>query len=192
MEEIKSEVASLSEDGRARLREWFSEKDSRERAEGTGRNPGSDGLSGESSGGGEKRKRRYKKLSEEKTGSCSRRGAKPAEGSEEILQEYECRVRAIYEDDGTFIANLIDLTAGEIWPSDTAEFSIGDISDDDRSLFRKGAVFYWIKGRRVLDGREESFERLQFDPSLLTMSDFILMEQRERRLEELLGPEDED
>lgn len=42
----------------------------------------------------------------------------------------------------------------------------------------------------MLDGREESFERLQFDASLLTMSDFILMEQRERRLEEILGPED--
>lgn len=37
--EIKSEVASLSEDDRARLREWFSEKDSRERDEETGRNP---------------------------------------------------------------------------------------------------------------------------------------------------------
>ena len=129
-------------------------------------------------------------MSEEETDSRSRRDAKPAEGSEEILQEYECRVRAIYEDDGTFVANLIDLTAGETWPSDTAEFSIGDVSDDDRKLFRKGAVFYWTKGRRVLDGREEPFERLQFDASLLTMSDFLLMEQRERRLEEILGPED--
>ena len=129
-------------------------------------------------------------MSEEETDSRSRRGAKPAEGSEEILQEYECRVRAIYEDDGTFVANLIDLTASETWPSDTAEFSIGDVSDDDRKLFRKGAVFYWTKGRRVLDGREEPFERLQFDASLLTMSDFLLMEQRERRLEEILGPED--
>ena len=99
-------------------------------------------------------------MSEEETGSRSRRGAKPAGSSEEILQEYECRVRAIYEDDGTFVANLIDLTAGETWPSDTAEFSIGDVSDDDRKLFRKDAVFYWTKGRRVLDGREEPFERL--------------------------------
>ena len=129
-------------------------------------------------------------MSEEETDSRSHRDAKPAEGSEEVLQEYECRVRAIYEDDGIFVANLIDLTAGETWPSDTAEFSIGDVSDDDRKLFRKGAVFYWTKGRRVLDGREEPFERLQFDPSLLTMSDFLLMEQRERRLEEILGPED--
>ena len=131
-------------------------------------------------------------MSEEETGSRPCRGANPAEGSEEILQEYECRVRAIYEDDGTFVANLIDLTAGETWPSDAAEFSIGDVSDDDRKLFHKGAVFYWTKGRRVLDGREELFERLQFDPSLMTMSDFLLMEQRERRLEEILGPEDED
>ena len=54
------------------------------------------------------------------------------------------------------------------------------------------------QGRRVLlddgaacaRGREEPFERLQFDPSLLTMSDFLLMERREQRLAEILGPED--
>lgn len=94
------------------------------------------------------------------------------------------------EDEGIFVSSLIDLTAGETWPSDAAEFSIGDVSDDDRKLLRKGAVFYWTTGRRVLKGREESFERLQFDPSLLTMSDFLLMERREQRLAEILGPED--
>ena len=36
-------------------------------------------------GDGKKRKRRSEKLSEEETGSRSLRGAKPAEGSEEIL-----------------------------------------------------------------------------------------------------------
>ena len=119
---------------------------------GTGRGnrkkPGSGrvGLSGESSGGGKKRKRRSK-VERGRNGPRSCQDAKPAEGSEEILQEYECRVRAIYEDDGIFVASLIDLTAGETWPSDTAEFSIGDVSGGDRKLFRKGPYF---TGSRVV------------------------------------------
>ena len=85
-------------------------------------------------------------MSEEETGSRSRRGARPAEGSEEILQEYECRVRAIHEDEGIFVASLIDLTAGETRPSDAAEFSIGDVSDDDRKLFREGGSILLDQG----------------------------------------------
>lgn len=93
-----------------------------------------------------------KRRDEKETGSYSSRGARPSEGSEEVLREYEGKVRAIYEDEGIFVASLIDLMAGETWPSDAAEFSVGDVSDDDRKLLRKGAVFYWTTGRRVLEG----------------------------------------
>lgn len=192
LKKIKSETASLFEDDRARLRGRLTEKDPRGRDEETGREPTSGGRDSRAkeAGGGKKRKRRPQKRDEQETGSYSSRGARPSEGSEEVLREYEGKVRAIYEDEGIFVASLIDLTAGETWPSDAAEFSIGDVSDDDRKLLRKGAVFYWTTWRRVLKGREESFERLQFDPSLLTMSDFLLMERREQRLAEILGPED--
>lgn len=120
----------------------------RERGEGTGRNPVPDGsdFRVKAVGGGKKRKRRSK-VERGRNGPRSCQDAKPAEGSEEILQEYECRVRAIYEDDGIFVASLIDLTAGETWPSDTAEFSIGDVSGGDRKLFRKGPYF---TGSRVV------------------------------------------
>lgn len=193
LKKIKSETASLSEeDDRARLRGRLTEKCPRGRDEKTGRKPASGGRDSqaEKAGGAKKRNRRPEKRDEEETGSRSSRGAKPHEGAEEVLREYEGKVRAIYEDEGIFVASLIDLTAGETWPSDAAEFSIGDIPADDRKLLRKGAVFYWTTGWRVLDGREEPFERLQFDPSLLTMSDFLLMERREQRLAEILGPED--
>ena len=46
--------------------------------------------------------------------------------------------RAIYEVGGIFVTSLIDLTAGETWPSDSAEFSVGDVSDDDRKLLFLG------------------------------------------------------
>ncbi len=43
-----------------------------------------------------------------------------------------------------FVARLRDMTADEVYPGEIAEFPVGDVSEDDRELFRVGAVFYII------------------------------------------------
>ncbi|MEJ0023066.1 MAG: MBL fold metallo-hydrolase [Alphaproteobacteria bacterium] len=72
----------------------------------------------------------------------------PATSRWEILQEWSGVVTDIDEERGTFSANLTDRTAGELMPSDVAEFEIANLRDDDKELLDDGAVFSWVIGRR--------------------------------------------
>lgn len=69
------------------------------------------------------------------------------------LQSWEGVVQSAI--DGGFTASLHDLTDGATM--EDAEFELGDVSDDDRSLVVPGAVFYWTIGYRV----ERSSQRVR-------------------------------
>ncbi|HEX8947795.1 MAG TPA: hypothetical protein VF790_02465, partial [Dissulfurispiraceae bacterium] len=58
------------------------------------------------------------------------------------LQKWEGVVTEIGKD--VFNARLFDLTANN--PEEIAEFSIDDVSEDDRELLKPGAIFYWSIG----------------------------------------------
>ena len=58
------------------------------------------------------------------------------------LQKWEGTVFEVKKD--VFKARLHDLTTEN--PEEEAEFSIDEISDDDRELLKPGAVFYWSIG----------------------------------------------
>lgn len=62
-----------------------------------------------------------------------------------VLQQFEGKVTELYEDSGTFRADLIDLT-DSARERESAEFSLDDIHPADRSLVAPGSVFYWIMG----------------------------------------------
>ena len=115
---------------------------------------------------------------------------KPSERSEEIIRDWEGVVDEVCEDEGIFAARLRDLTAGEIYPSETAEIPIEDVSDDDRGLLRPGAVFYLTTGRSLRRGRWELFGRMAFRrlPGR-TPADLRRIEERARSLIDFLGLE---
>ncbi len=115
---------------------------------------------------------------------------KPSERFEEIIQDWEGVVDEVCEDEGIFTARLCDLTAGEIYPSETAEIPIEDVSDDDRELLRPGAVFYLTTGRALRSGRWELFGRMAFRrlPGR-TPADLRRIEERARSLIDFLGLE---
>ena len=115
---------------------------------------------------------------------------KSTERSEEIIRDWEGVVDEVLEDEGIFSARLCDLTAGEIYPSETAEIPIEDVSDDDRELLRPGAVFYLTTGRSLRRGRWELFGRMAFRrlPSR-TPADLRRIEERARSLIDFLGLE---
>lgn len=115
---------------------------------------------------------------------------KSTERSEEIIRDWEGVVDEVLEDEGIFSARLRDLTTGEIYPSETAEIPIEDVSDDDRELLRSGAVFYLTTGRSLRRGRWELFGRMAFRrlPSR-TPADLRRIEERARSLIDFLGLE---
>jgi hypothetical protein len=58
------------------------------------------------------------------------------------LQKWEGVVLAVEHD--SFLARLIDLTQGGT--EEEAEFSLDDISEEDKPLLKPGAIFYWNIG----------------------------------------------
>ncbi len=62
----------------------------------------------------------------------------------EPLQEWEGYVTEVSE--GTFSARLVDVTAGKKVEDEAADFPISDLSEDELSLLKEGAVFRWIIG----------------------------------------------
>jgi len=68
-------------------------------------------------------------------------------------------VTAIFETD--FKARLIDLNNSTT--EEEASFEIAEVSEEDKSLFRIGAVFYWSVGYSVINGqvKKESFIRFK-------------------------------
>ena len=66
------------------------------------------------------------------------------------LQEWEGYVTDIGLE--TFSARLVDLTAGQNVEEESAEFPISDLSDDELSLLKEGAVFRWVIGYQRSSG----------------------------------------
>jgi hypothetical protein len=78
-----------------------------------------------------------------------------------VLQQWEGYVTDIGAD--SFDANLIDLTAGNIEPSEEAELPVSDLSRDDRRILQKGAVFRWLIGYRISPrGTRQRFSSIFF------------------------------
>lgn len=110
--------------------------------------------------------------------------SRSAEWSEEVLNRWEGVVETVDEDDGIFTARLYDLETEEPYPSEIAEFLIGDVSDDDQSLLQVGAVFYMTLGySERVSGRRNRFVRVEFRrlPNW-TESDLRRAEERARRI----------
>jgi hypothetical protein len=68
--------------------------------------------------------------------------AKPRQDFFNSLQAWEGIVIEVMVD--SFLARLIDLTNTGV--DEEAEFSMNDISDDDKPLVKPGAIFYWDIG----------------------------------------------
>jgi len=64
----------------------------------------------------------------------------------QLLQQWECVVRSIGETE--FTAILYDLTDRKR-AEEEATFLLDDVSDSDRAMVDKGAVFYWSIGYRT-------------------------------------------
>jgi hypothetical protein len=56
-----------------------------------------------------------------------------------LLNKWQGMVQEVFRD--KFRANLFDLNQNDVF--ETAEFAFSEVSSDDRSLIREGAVFYW-------------------------------------------------
>lgn len=113
----------------------------------------------------------------------------PRGTSEEVLQDWEGVVETI--GDGTFTALLRDLTRYEARPHETADFSIEDISKDDRELLEPGAIFFFTVGRSTKpNGQQERFARVEFRRlPVWTDADLKRAEARAQRLARSLGLE---
>lgn len=91
---------------------------------------------------------------------------RPIGGREErqqVVREFEGIVEGVDWENGTFHARMIDLTAGDIFESDMAEFPTEDLRADDKELLVEGAIFrvrvlYRIKG----SGTKQRFTEVIF------------------------------
>ena len=74
--------------------------------------------------------------------------AEPSPPAETLypLQEWEGYVTEIRRK--TFVARLLDLTAGESLPHETAWIPLAQVSERDAGRMRPGSVFRWVIGRR--------------------------------------------
>ena len=79
------------------------------------------------------------------------------------LQEWEGEVVSVSGNE--FVAYLHDLTQES--PREEASFQIDEVSEEDRTLIRTGAVFYWIIGYKTARGQRttESFLRFRRLPA---------------------------
>jgi hypothetical protein len=78
------------------------------------------------------------------------------------LNEWEGVVESIDLEEGLFWARLRDRT-DPTSPRERAAFDVTDVSENDHSLFRAGAVFRWLIGKREdLFGGQERTSRLVF------------------------------
>lgn len=76
----------------------------------------------------------------------------------EALQKWECIVLEVQDE--SFRARLIDLT--QEGPDEEAEFSIQEVSEEDRKLIRRGSVFYWTIGYNDLKGQRTRESLIRF------------------------------
>jgi hypothetical protein len=86
------------------------------------------------------------------------------EGSGEsfaAVQEWEGLVTEIGSD--VFVANLVDITAQANEANEQAEIPIEDVQEQDRHLFKVGAIFRWVVGyHRTASGTKTRGSRIHF------------------------------
>lgn len=72
----------------------------------------------------------------------------------------------------TFVARLLDLTAGASRPHETAKIPLSDISERDAARMRPGSIFRWVIGyRRDVTGTKERVSVIVFrDLPVMTKS----------------------
>jgi hypothetical protein len=81
---------------------------------------------------------------------------------EKLLQHWECVVESIDSDAQTFTAILRSLRNREDSEKEAA-IPIEEITDDDRELLRRGAIFYWSIGYETsVSGTRKRFSRIKF------------------------------
>jgi hypothetical protein len=77
------------------------------------------------------------------------------------LQEWEGVVMGVNKD--TFVARLLDKTAGDSLPFEEADLPVSDLSEDDLSLLKPGAVFRWTIGyQRSSGGTKKRLSQIVF------------------------------
>lgn len=80
-----------------------------------------------------------------------------------VVREFEGIVDQVDQENGVFLARLIDLTAGETFAHDEGEFPIDDVRPDDLSLLEVGAVFRVRVAYRIKrGGARQSFTEIIF------------------------------
>jgi hypothetical protein len=77
------------------------------------------------------------------------------------LQEWEGFVVSIGRD--SFTATLRDVTEGRPYEDEEADFSLEEVSPEDRDLLRTGAIFRWLIAYKTNDhGRHETVSQIIF------------------------------
>ena len=77
-----------------------------------------------------------------------------------LLQEWEGYVQTV--SDEKFTASLFDLTNRREIEDEEADFSIDDLTEDDKKLLKPGAVFRWLIGYRSIGGTKERISKTVF------------------------------
>jgi len=93
------------------------------------------------------------------------------EAALEPLQEWEGCVTGV--GDENFVAELVDLTAGDCLANEEATIALREISDADRAKLGMGSRFRWVIGyERLPTGVRRSVSRFVFaDPPVVTAAD---------------------
>jgi len=76
------------------------------------------------------------------------------------LQEWEGYVQSV--SDNEFTASLFDITNKRGIEDEEADFSIEDLTEDDKKLLKPGAVFRWLIGYRTIGGTKERSSKIVF------------------------------
>ena len=90
----------------------------------------------------------------------------------EPVQEWEGHVVAM--DDKTFVAHLVDLTAGATYAEEEAIIPLAEVSAEDAARIRIGGIFRWVIGyARSPDGTRNRVSQIVFrDTPRMTKADF--------------------
>lgn len=80
-----------------------------------------------------------------------------------VQQEWEGYVQEVNDQDSTFTALLLDITANHKYPSEEADFRQSNVDKFDQHFLCPGAVFRWIIGyERSISGTIKSVSKLTF------------------------------
>jgi hypothetical protein len=81
----------------------------------------------------------------------------------QVEQEWEGYVQEVNDEDSTFTALLLDITANNKSPTEEADFRQNDIDKFDHHFLCPGAVFRWVIGyERSISGTRKSVSKLTF------------------------------